>query len=75
MAGKGIHLAAVVWSLMLLGSICPALENQIINGEFDAGIEHWQKSDGDGFTIEVVQDADLSGTDALKIRVPEVGSD
>ena len=66
---KRIHLAAIVWALMLLGSKCWALENQIINGEFDAGIEPWQRSDGDGFTIEVVQDAGLSGANALKIDV------
>ena len=66
---KRIRLAAIVCSLMLFGSTCLAIENQIINGEFDAGIEPWQRSPGDGFTIEVVQDAGLSGTDALKIDV------
>jgi hypothetical protein len=66
---KRIHLAAIVCVFILLGSACPALENQIINGEFDTGIEPWQKSAGDGFTIEVVQDADLSGANALKIDV------
>jgi hypothetical protein len=45
---KEIHLAVTVSALMLLASTCPALENQIINGEFDAGIEPWQRSDGDG---------------------------
>ncbi|HUT45053.1 MAG TPA: hypothetical protein VMX36_02160 [Sedimentisphaerales bacterium] len=54
---------------MLLGSICLGLENQIINGKFNDGIEPWQRSDGDGFTIEVVQGAGLSGPNALKIDV------
>ena len=66
---KRIYFATIVWAFMLLGSTCLALENQIINGEFDAGIESWQRSDGDGFTIEVVEDAGLSGTNALKIDV------
>ncbi len=71
---KGIHLAAVFSALMLLGSACPALENQIINGEFDAGIEPWQRSEGDGFTIEVVQGAGLSGLSALKIDISDVNA-
>jgi hypothetical protein len=66
---KGIYLAAIYSALMLSGSTCLALENQIINGEFDDGIAPWQKSDGYGFTIEVVQDAGLSGTNALMIDV------
>ena len=61
---KGIRLAAIVWALMLLGSKCCGLENQIINGEFDAGIEPWQRSDDGVYTIEVVQDAGLSGHNA-----------
>jgi hypothetical protein len=69
MERKRILLAAVVWALMLLSSVCQSQENQIINGEFDAGIEPWQKSVGDGFTIEVVQGEGLSGTYALKIDV------
>jgi len=66
---KGIYLAAIISVFMLLGSICLGQENQIINGEFDAGIEPWQRSPGDGYTINVVQDAGLSGTNALKIDV------
>jgi hypothetical protein len=69
MERKRILLAAVVWALMLLSSVCQSQENQIINGEFDAGIEPWQRTAGDGFNIEVVQDANLSGTNALKIDV------
>jgi hypothetical protein len=66
---KGLYLAAVVSAFMLLVSICLGQENQIINGEFDDGIEHWQRSPGDGYTIDVVQDANLSGPNALKIDV------
>ena len=69
MNGKTIYLRSFVLSFTLLGSICWGLENQIINGEFDAGLEFWQRSVGDGYTIEVVQGADLSGTNALKIDV------
>jgi len=74
MERKRIRLAAIVWALMLLGSTCLALENQIINGEFDAGIEPWQRSDGDGFTIDVVQGAGLSGLNALKIDISDVNA-
>ena len=66
---KGIYLTAVFSAFMLLGSTCLSLENQIINGEFDADIEPWQRSAGDGYIIEVVQGAGLSGTNALKIDV------
>ena len=69
MGRKGIHLAAIVSAFILLGSACLGLENQIINGEFDAVIEPWQRSPSDGYIIEVVQDAGLSGTNALKIDV------
>lgn len=74
MERKRIRLAAIVWALMLLGSTCLAIENQIINGEFDAGIEPWQRSDGDGFTIDVVQGAVLSGLNALKIDISDVNA-
>ena len=43
---KGIRLAAIIWALILSGSACWGLENQIINGEFDAGVEPWQRSAG-----------------------------
>ena len=74
MERKRIHIAAVVWALMLLGSKCWGLENQIINGEFDAGIEPWQRSDGDGFTIDVIQAAGLSGLNALKIDISDANA-
>jgi hypothetical protein len=66
---KDIHLTTIVSAFILSGSICLALENQIINGEFDAAIKPWQRSPGDGYTINVVQGAGLSGTNALKIGV------
>jgi hypothetical protein len=66
---KGIYLAVIVSTLVLLGSIYPGQENQIINGEFDDGIKPWQRSDGDGYIVEVVPGASLSGTNALKIDV------
>jgi hypothetical protein len=59
---------------MLLGSKCWGLENQIINGEFDAGIEPWQRSPGDGYTIDVVQDVGLSGLNALKIDISDANA-
>jgi hypothetical protein len=71
---KGIRSAVIIWALILLGSTCWGIENQIINGEFDDGIEPWQKSAGDGFTIEVVQDAGLSGLNALKIDISDVNA-
>jgi len=74
MVRKRIRLAAIVWALMLISSKCSGLDNQIINGEFDAGIEPWQKSDGDGFTIDVVQGAVLSGLNALIIDISDVNA-
>ena len=71
---EGIRLAAIVWALMLICSTCSGIENQIVNGEFDAGIEPWQRSDGDGYTIDVVQGAGLSGLNALKIDISDVNA-
>lgn len=71
---EGIRLAAIVWALMLICSTCSGIENQIVNGEFDAGIEPWQRSDGDGYTIDVVQGAGLLGLNALKIDISDVNA-
>jgi len=74
MERKWIHLAAIVSVLMLLCTTCWGIENQIINGEFDAGIEPWQRSDGDGYTIDVVQGVGLSSLNALQIDVSDANA-
>jgi hypothetical protein len=74
MGEKKIHLASFILSSLLLCSLCWGLENKIINGEFDAGIEPWQRSVGEGYNIEVVQGASLSGLNALKIDISNVNA-
>ena len=51
------------------GSIACGQENQIINGEFDDGLNSWGTYGAAGFNLEVVQGAALSGNNAIMIDV------
>jgi len=48
-------------------------ENQIVNSEFDEGLAPWgiynYQNTAEGFTVEVVKDADLSGRNAVEIDI------
>ncbi|MFC1763786.1 discoidin domain-containing protein [Planctomycetota bacterium] len=50
-----------------------AQENQIVNSEFDDGLDPWMmynyQNTAEGFTIQVVKDAELSGRNALEIDI------
>ncbi|MGD8499566.1 MAG: carbohydrate binding domain-containing protein [Phycisphaerales bacterium] len=68
MSKKLIHLASFVLVFGLCGSAASGQENQIINGEFDEGFDPWglytYQNTTEGFTVEVVQGAGLSGENA-----------
>jgi hypothetical protein len=67
--GKTIHFTFIVLVVMLVASACWGQENQIVNGEFDAGLDSWQVSEGTGFGVEAVSGAKLSGPNSLKVDV------
>ena len=56
------------------GSIAYGQENQIVNGEFDDGLNAWGLYGAAGFNLEVVQDADLSGNNAIMIDVSDASA-
>ena len=56
------------------GSIACGQDNQIINGEFDDDLNSWVLYGADGFNLEVVQDADLSGNNAIMIDVTDASA-
>jgi hypothetical protein len=56
------------------GSIAFGQENQIVNGEFDDDLNGWRFYGADGFDLQVVQDADLSGTNAIMIDVSDASA-
>jgi hypothetical protein len=68
-----------VWAYLLCGilalglseSVVPGAENQIQNGEFDEGTTSWARYGASGYTLSVVQDAGLSGDNALMIDVTD----
>jgi len=68
-----VCLLSFVCVLGFCGSIAGGQENQIINGEFDAGFELWgiyaYQNTTEGFTVEVVQDAGLSGPNAARFNM------
>ncbi len=65
MSKRLICLVSFVLAFGLCGSIAGGQENQIINGEFDEGLGSWgtytYENTTEGFTVEVVQGAGLSG--------------
>jgi hypothetical protein len=69
MCRKLILLVSFVPALVLCGSIAIGQENQVVNGEFDDALNSWNSYGAAGFTFEVVQDAGLSGNNAVMIDV------
>jgi len=49
-------------------------ENQIVNGEFDDGLNGWGQYGAAGFTIEVVHGAGLSGSNAAVLEVTDASA-
>jgi len=74
MSKRLIYLVSFVFAFGLCGSIASGQENQIINGEFDDGLDSWGSYGSAGFTIEVVSDAGLSGNNAALINVTDASA-
>jgi len=56
------------------GTIASGQENQIVNDEFDDDLNGWRYYGADGFNLEVVQDADLSGNNAIMIDISDASA-
>jgi len=71
---KLICLFSFIFVFGLCGSNAGAQENLIVNGEFDDGLNAWGTYGSADFNLEVVQDADLSGKNALMIDVSDASA-
>jgi len=60
--------------LGLCASVAGAQENQIINGEFDDGLNSWNYYGAAGFTLQAVAGAGLSGNHALLMDVTDASA-
>jgi len=69
-----ICLLCLVTAFGFYGAIAFSQENLIINGEFDDGLNSWNTYGAAGFNLEVVQDADLSGRNAIMIDVTDASA-
>jgi hypothetical protein len=69
-----ICLVAFFVAFGLFGSIASGQENQIVNSEFDDDLNGWRFYGADGFNLEVVQDAGLSGNNAIMIDVSDASA-
>jgi len=73
MCRKLIYLFSFVLAFGFCGSIVSSQENQIINGEFDEDLESWgiytYQNTTEGFTVEVVQGAGLSGRNTAMFNI------
>ena len=71
MSGRAIFAIVLV---SIIASIQPAIraqENQIVNSEFDNGLDGWFRYGTTGFNVELTQDAGLSGANAVVIDVTD----
>ena len=69
-----IYLISFVVAFGFCGSIASGQDNQIVNSEFDDGPNMWSLYGADGFNLEVVQDADLSGDNAIMIDITDASA-
>jgi hypothetical protein len=74
MSKKMIYLVSFVLGLGMCVSIAGGQENQILNGEFDDGLNSWGGYGSAGFTFDVVQDARLSGENAVLIDITDASA-
>ncbi|MHC4356847.1 MAG: PA14 domain-containing protein, partial [Planctomycetota bacterium] len=74
MSRTSIYLACLAAAFVLCGSIARGQENQIVNGEFDDGLNGWGRYGAAGFTIEVVHGAGLSGSNAAVFDVTDASA-
>jgi len=64
-----VMLTALVFGLA--PTLIHAQENQIVNSEFDNGLDGWFRYGAQGFDVEVVQDAGLSGANAVLLDITD----
>jgi hypothetical protein len=68
-------MTALCGFLLLLGTTARGQENQILNSEFDEGLENWglyeYQNTTEGFTVDVVSDAGLSGRYAAEFDITD----
>jgi len=69
-----IYLVSCVVAFGFCVSVVSGQENQIVNGEFDDGLNSWGLYGEAGFNLEVVQDAGLSGNNAIMIDVTDASA-
>ncbi|MBN1804456.1 MAG: carbohydrate binding domain-containing protein [Sedimentisphaerales bacterium] len=69
---KKLFLIALISVLSVPVSL--AQENQIVNGEFDDGLNSWGLYGAVGFNVEVVQDGALSGNNAVLLDITDAAS-
>ncbi|MHC4323392.1 MAG: PA14 domain-containing protein [Planctomycetota bacterium] len=69
-----ISLLSFIVVFGLCGSIASGQENQIVNSEFDDGLDSWNLYGATGFNVEVVQGAGLSGNNAVVIDVTDASA-
>jgi len=71
--GKLALVACFTFVLGLCGSVAHGQENQIVNGEFDNGLDGWgiyiYLNTQEGFDVEVDPDAGLSGENAALLDI------
>jgi hypothetical protein len=75
---KSISLVSFVFVFSLFGSVVSGQENQILNPEFDDGLNSWgiytYLNTTEGFNVEVVQGAGLSGENAALLDIYNASS-
>ncbi len=69
MSKKRICLVSLLVAFALCGPIARGQENQIVNGEFDDGLDSWGTYGSARYDLQVVQGAALSGGNAIMIDV------
>jgi F5/8 type C domain/Carbohydrate binding domain len=68
------RIVSLALVLVLAQSAVWAQENQIVNGEFDDALNGWGRYGATGYDLEVVQDAGLSGTNAVLFDITDASA-
>ncbi len=78
MSRNVVHIVALALVFALSGPNAWGLDNQIVNSDFDEGLEPWgiytYQNTAEGFTVEVVEDAGLSGRNAAVIDITDAAA-
>ncbi len=74
MSNKLICIMAMAFVLGWSGGLIRAQENQIVNSEFDDGLTGWGRYGATGFDVVVVQNAGLSGTNAVLLDITDAAA-